>query len=200
MILHLSTFSQWFFPFGNFILPLVLWSTMKKDSRFIDHHGRQAINFQLSLLVYTLVLAMIAIPIAMFTIFKHVPFRAMVHDEVYVGHELTPENISGIAILAIMAAVVFCFLKVAEFFLVIYASVKATDGVEYEYPLCIPFIRSDRSEEAEAEAEAGAEAGAEAVAEAGADADADADAEITDGPSQNQTGVQSSSASEEKAE
>lgn len=182
MLLHLSTFSQWFIPFGNFIFPLVIWSSTRKDSKFIDHHGRQAINFQLSLLVYTLVLAMIAIPIAVFTIFKHVPFRAMMQDEVYVGNELTPENISGIAILAIMAAVLFCFLKIAEFFLVIYASVKATDGVAYEYPLCIPFIGSNRAEETETVAEAEEEEEKEVADDA------------------DNKGVQSSSESDDKAE
>lgn len=152
MLVHLSTFAQWFFPFGNFIFPLVIWSSTKKDSKFIDDHGRQSINFQLSIFVYTLVLCLIAIPIFLFTIFKHVPFRAMMHDEVYIGNDLTPENISGIVILAIMAAVLFCFLKVAEFFLVIYASVRASEGKEYKYPLCIPFISgSNQPEVPEAE-------------------------------------------------
>lgn len=140
MLVHLSTFAQWFFPFGNFIFPLVIWS-LKKDSRYIDHHGRQSINFQLSLLVYTIALAIIAIPILLFTIFKHVPFRAMINDESF-HTNLSPENISGVVILAIIAAVLFCFMKVAEFFLVIYASVKTMDGDYYKYPLCIPFLRN----------------------------------------------------------
>ncbi|RZJ67031.1 MAG: DUF4870 domain-containing protein [Flavobacterium sp.] len=139
MLAHLSTLTQWFFPFGNFIFPLVIWSTTRKDSSFTDHHGRQAINFQLSIFLYTLVLCLIAIPILVFTIFKHVPFREMADGHVY-NPDLTPENVTGIVILAIIAVILFCFLKVAEFFLVINASVKAIDGIAYEYPLCIPFI------------------------------------------------------------
>lgn len=141
MLAHASTLTQYFIPFGNFIFPLIIWSSTKKDSAYLDHHGRQSINFQLSIFLYTLVLCLIAIPILVFTVFRHVPFRRMVNDN-FNGAELTPENISGIVILAIIAVVLFCFLKVAEFFLVIHASVKAIDGVAYEYPLCIPFIRA----------------------------------------------------------
>jgi len=28
--IHLSTFSKWIFPFGNFIAPLILWSAQGK--------------------------------------------------------------------------------------------------------------------------------------------------------------------------
>lgn len=141
MLAHASTLTQWFIPFGNFIFPLIIWSSTKRDSGYLDHHGRQSINFQLSLFLYTVVLCMIAIPILVFTVFKHVPFAHFVNDDVRRA-ELTPENISGIAILAIIAVVLFCFMKVAEFFLVIHASVKAIDGVRYEYPLTIPFVRA----------------------------------------------------------
>lgn len=141
MLVHLSTFGQWIIPFfGSFIFPLILWSAFKKESRFIDHHGRQALNFQLSIFTYILVLALIGIPIFIFTVFKNVPFDNMVNDGFYIGPGQTPENISGIVILGIMAVVLCFFLKVAEFFLVIYAAVKAVDGVEYRYPLCIPYL------------------------------------------------------------
>lgn len=140
MLAHLSTLTQWFFPFGNFVFPLVIWSLTRKDSAYTDHHGRQSVNFQLSIFLYSLILCLIAIPILVFTIFKHVPFSRMADGYVHEA-DLTPENITGIVILAVVAGILFCFLKVAEFFLVIYASVKAIDGVEYEYPLCIPFIK-----------------------------------------------------------
>ena len=52
-VTHLSTFSKYFIPFGNFIFPLLLW-TVHKDTPFVNEHGRQALNFQLSILVYTL--------------------------------------------------------------------------------------------------------------------------------------------------
>jgi uncharacterized Tic20 family protein len=46
-----------------------------------------------------------------------------------------------IAVLALIALMLFAFIKIAEFFLVIYASVKAANGEYYQYPFCIPFIK-----------------------------------------------------------
>jgi len=40
-----------------------------------------------------------------------------------------------------LALLAIATIKVAEFFLVIYASVKASNGEEYSYPLTIPFIK-----------------------------------------------------------
>lgn len=156
MFVHLSTFGQWFFPFGNFIFPLIIWSLTCKDSKFIDKHGREAINFQLSIFSYALVLALIAVPIFIFTVFRHVTFNQMINDEVYFEN-LTPENISGIVILAIVAAVLLFFLKLAEFFLVIYASVKAVEGKEFRYPLTISFLSRPNQPEDEAAAHEGPE-------------------------------------------
>ncbi len=45
-LIHLSVFTQYFIPLGNFIFPTIIWGARKKDSDFVDHHGRQALNFQ----------------------------------------------------------------------------------------------------------------------------------------------------------
>lgn len=37
------------------IPPLVLWLIKRRESHFIDDHGREALNFQISLLIYALV-------------------------------------------------------------------------------------------------------------------------------------------------
>ena len=54
--IHLSTFSRFIIPFGNFIGPIVLWAANKEKSDFIDQHGKQAINFQISILLYALII------------------------------------------------------------------------------------------------------------------------------------------------
>ena len=46
-LLHLSSLSQYFIPFGNLILPIIIWSSKKEKSEDIDYHGKQVINFQL---------------------------------------------------------------------------------------------------------------------------------------------------------
>jgi len=138
---HLSTLSQYCIPFGNYIFPILIWSTNKDKSEFIDFNGKQAINFQLSILLYSLLLAVIAIPIFIVTVFSSIPFNAVINDHDFMENHLSMENISGIVIVAIIAILMFIGLKVAEFFLIIYASLKAANGEQYNYPLTIPFIK-----------------------------------------------------------
>jgi len=138
---HLSALSQYCIPFGNYIFPLLIWSTNKDKSEFIDYNGKQVLNFQLSIFLYSLVLAMIAIPIILFTIFSNVPLETLVNDHDFMRNHLSVENITGIVIVAIIAILLFVGLKVTEFFLIIYASVKTSNGEKYEYPLTIPFLK-----------------------------------------------------------
>jgi uncharacterized Tic20 family protein len=138
---HLSTLSQYCIPFGNYIFPLLIWSTNKEKSEFIDFNGKQVINFQLSMFLYLLVLAVIAIPILIITFFSHIPSETLFNDEDFMRNHFSVENITGIAVVAIVAILVFVGLKVAEFFLIIYAAVKTSNGDHYKYPLTIPFIK-----------------------------------------------------------
>ena len=138
---HLSTLAQYFIPFGNFIFPLVIWSSTKKDSEFIDNHGKQAVNFQLSIFVYTLALCLIAIPTLLYSIFKNIPFSAIINDDDFMLQNLTTNNFTGVVIIALTALLLLVMMKVGEFFLVIFASVKAANGEEYQYPMSIKFIK-----------------------------------------------------------
>lgn len=139
--IHLSSLSQYFIPFGNFIFPILIWSSKKNESEFIDYNGKQVINFQLSLFLYTLILGMIAIPIFLFTVFQNIPFNAVINDHNYIFSHLNIQNMTGTIIIALIAIFTFIGLKVAEFFLIIYASLKTSNGEKYNYPLTIPFMK-----------------------------------------------------------
>jgi uncharacterized Tic20 family protein len=138
---HLSTLSQYCIPFGNYIFPILIWSTNKDKSEFVDFNGKQVLNFQLSILLYSLILAVIAIPIFIITVFSNIPLNAIINDHDFVVNHLSIENISGIVIVAFIAIFIFISLKIAEFFLIIYASVKTSNGEKFQYPLTIPFIK-----------------------------------------------------------
>lgn len=140
-VIHLSALSQYLIPLGNYILPVVLWSTTKDRAPYLDRQGKNAINFQLSLFLYSLILALIAIPIFIYTVFHNVTTQAFFVDGSWEFSDLSLSNLTGIAALGIAAVVVFCTLKVAEFFLVIYAAVKSANGDEFQYPLSIKFIK-----------------------------------------------------------
>jgi uncharacterized Tic20 family protein len=138
---HLSTFSQYIIPFGNYIFPIILWTSKKDESEFVDHNGKQVLNFQLSILIYSLVLAIIAIPVFLFTVLRNISFNDLMHNEEIIFEHFDYGNSIGLLTVGALALFAFACIKVAEFFLIIYASVKASNGEEYNYPLTIPFIK-----------------------------------------------------------
>lgn len=112
-ITHLSGFTGWVFPFGNILAPLVLWAAKKNESSYINEHGKAAVNFQLSLLLYCFLLGILLVPIAIFTL--------------------------GLGIIAIIIGIIpVVILKIV---LIISGSIKASNGEMYHYPFTIDFIK-----------------------------------------------------------
>lgn len=139
--IHLSTFSKYFFPFGNFILPLVLWTT-NKEKPFVNEHGRQAINFQLSILVYTIVVGILCLPF--FAIFAS-DFVGLVDAIDHHVHDTSFQdikNLTGYVTLFGIVAVLLFGVFVFELYAVITATVHAQRGEHYKYPFSIPFIKT----------------------------------------------------------
>ena len=56
MGLHLSSLSGFIgVPFGSIVGPLVIWLIKKDQSDFLNESGKDALNFHLSMLLYTLI-------------------------------------------------------------------------------------------------------------------------------------------------
>jgi len=55
VITHLSQLITLLAGFGSLILPLILWVTQKEKVYQMDAHGKNIINFQLSLIVYAII-------------------------------------------------------------------------------------------------------------------------------------------------
>ena len=138
---HLSALTQYFIPFGNYIFPILFWTSKKESSEFVDYNGKQVLNFQLSLLLYSLVLITIAIPIFLITFLKNIPFEALINNHDIVLRNFSFEGNIGILTVGLVAVLIFGLLKVAEFFLIIYASIKTSNGEKYNYPITIPFLK-----------------------------------------------------------
>ncbi|MCB1076963.1 MAG: DUF4870 domain-containing protein, partial [Verrucomicrobiae bacterium] len=51
-------------PAGNVIGPLIVWLARKDESPFVSEHAKEALNFQISLLIYLA----ISVPLALFLI------------------------------------------------------------------------------------------------------------------------------------
>ena len=140
-LIHLSSLTQYFIPFGNYIFPIIIWSSKKDESEFVDYNGKQVLNFQLSIFLYSIILLLIAIPILAFHFLKNIDFNTIIHHDDFVINNISFHNITGIAVIGIIAGLLLCFLKVAEFCLIINAAVKTSNGEYYKYPLSIPFFK-----------------------------------------------------------
>jgi uncharacterized protein len=55
---HLSALSGLVVPFGNIIGPLIIWQMKRDDFPSVNEHGKEALNFQLSVLIYIAVAVM----------------------------------------------------------------------------------------------------------------------------------------------
>lgn len=66
MLCHLSTFSSFIgLPFGNILGPLIAWSIKKDEYPLVDDQGKEALNFQISMTLYSFigVILIITIPL-----------------------------------------------------------------------------------------------------------------------------------------
>ncbi len=61
MFCHLSALSMWLIPLGSVLGPLIIWQIKKTEFPELDAHGKEALNFQLSMLIYLIPLTVLGI-------------------------------------------------------------------------------------------------------------------------------------------
>ncbi len=112
-IAHASSFIQ-LVGIPSVFGPLVVW-LIRRDDPVVEPHARAALNFQLSLLIYAFAAGIAAIILAI--------------------------SIVGIVLLPVIL-LVFLALVVLEFVFAILASVAASRGELYSYPLSLHLIKA----------------------------------------------------------
>ncbi len=144
--IHASTFSRFFFPFGNILLPLVLWLANRNDYAFVDYNGKQALNFQISLLLYSVVFGAISIPFFFGLIpdIFHNGFFEWGYSEPFNGHNIIMNwadfpfhRLWPVGIAGIFSAALF----VLNIVYTILATLRTNEGQEFKYPITIKFIK-----------------------------------------------------------
>ncbi len=140
MGIHLATFGKWILPLGNFILPILLRMVNSKKSDFIDRHGKQAINFQLSITLYTAILALIGGGVIIGSMISGGPALWEHFDRDYFPFSENMGIFSTIVASGIICGTLIFALAVVDLVCTIKAAVKAHDGQAYTYPLTINFI------------------------------------------------------------
>jgi uncharacterized Tic20 family protein len=104
VLCHASALLGLFFHFlGHILGPLIVWLVKRGDSPEIDAHGKESLNFQISMLIYDAIAAILCIVLI------------------------------GIPILIA--------LWVLNTVLVIIASIQASEGKFYRYPITIRLIK-----------------------------------------------------------
>lgn len=63
MLMHLSQFAGVFVPFLGYIAPVLMWITNKDENANVDKHGKNILNFTISFLIYSVILAITIIGI-----------------------------------------------------------------------------------------------------------------------------------------
>jgi uncharacterized Tic20 family protein len=98
MICHLMALCGYVIPFGNILGPLIVWAIKKDEHEFINDQGKEAINFQLTILIAfiiacLLIFVIIGIPllvlIGVFDLVMIVVASIMANDGVRYRYPLT---------------------------------------------------------------------------------------------------------------
>lgn len=59
MLCHLSAFAGYLVPFGNVLGPLIIWLIKKDQYAFVDDQGKEALNFQISIMIWAAISAVL---------------------------------------------------------------------------------------------------------------------------------------------
>jgi uncharacterized Tic20 family protein len=104
VLCHATALAGFFVPWAGHILgPLIVWLAKRNDSPEIDEHGKESLNFQISMLIYNV--------------------------------------IAGVLCLVLIGFVILAILHILNLVLVIIASIQASEGKFYRYPLAIRLIK-----------------------------------------------------------
>jgi len=58
---HLSALAGYVVPFGWILGPLVCWLVKREEYPFVDQNGKEALNFQISVLIYGIIAVFLSI-------------------------------------------------------------------------------------------------------------------------------------------
>ena len=61
MLYHFSAYAGCVFPFGHILAPLIIWLSKREDYPLVADQGKEILNFQISMTLYVIVSAVLAI-------------------------------------------------------------------------------------------------------------------------------------------
>lgn len=121
VLTHLASFASLIVPFGNILGPLIVWLIKKDESNFVDVHGKESLNFQITYTLIMLILVGMGVGFAVSSGLS--------------GFE------SGIALSVILSVLLIIMYWIFGLVMVIIAAVKANQKEYFRYPVSIRFIQ-----------------------------------------------------------
>ena len=129
MLLHLSALTSIVTSgLGGILGPLIVWLIFRGKSDMVDFHGKRALNFQISFLIYFIVLFAAMIP------FFIIGIIAGEKDEIVTGFWATLILLIASALLMVVSSIVWLIWTIV-------AAVRASRGDPPGYILSIGFFK-----------------------------------------------------------
>ena len=119
----LALLTSWMAGVAGVVAALAVWLLKKDDSPFIAEHAREALNFNLSMLLYACGAGALAVALVGATLFT-------------LGIGLVLTLPAGILLVLACAAIAVTWLVCS-----VIATIKAWNGETYRYPLSIRLVR-----------------------------------------------------------
>ena len=54
MLMHLSQFLTYIIPLAGLVMPVIMWTSNKSESKFVDEHGKAIVNAMISYFIWTI--------------------------------------------------------------------------------------------------------------------------------------------------
>jgi len=140
VLTHASTFSKYFFPFGNLLIPLSILMIKKREA-FVVEQSKESLNFQLTIYVYYAVWIGASLIAAIILGFNFGHLNEFYFSENGINISNTKNFILGpyliyAAVFIIIGLAIFLF----DVLSVIQASISASEGKNFKYKLSIPIL------------------------------------------------------------
>lgn len=135
-LIHICGFAGFLFPFGSIITPLIAWQTLKNRSSFLDEHGKEAVNFNISFSLYKFIIGVFFAPFAVGSFFRNWNnFNQF--NWGFMDFDIDSYNFLAFFGFGILAGII----AIIRVILIINAALKAKENEQYNYPLTIKFIK-----------------------------------------------------------
>ncbi len=78
MFAHLSALVGFLIPFGSILGPLIIWQIKKAEMPFVDENGKEALNFQITVVIAVLACLLLSVILIGFLLLPIVGIAALV--------------------------------------------------------------------------------------------------------------------------